>query len=95
MTLSPPVRSAVLEVVRQLRQPERHLPTDSIGWMIVDELGRDAYRDTAIHPLAQVREALGLPREEHGSLARWARGKSRAEVAQALEAVATYPGPGR
>jgi hypothetical protein len=92
MTLSPPVRSAVLEVVRLLRDPERHLHTDSIGWMIVDELGIDAYRDTARSPLEQVRAALGLSPILPGSLARWARGKSREEVAQALENVAT-PAP--
>lgn len=89
MTLSPPVRSAVLEVVRRLRDSERHLHTDSIGWMIVDDLGLEAYRDTVMRPLEQVRAALGLPQYEIGSLARWARGKSREEVAEALERVAT------
>ena len=88
MTLSPPVRTAVLEVVRRLRDPERHLRTDSVGWMIVDELGPCAYRDTRHTPLTQVRKALGVA---HGaeSLAQWARGKSREEVAEALERVAT------
>lgn len=89
MTLSPPVRAAVLEVVRQLRDPWRHLSSmDSIGWMIVDECGLDAYRDTALSPLAQVRAALGISNGA-GSLAVWARGKSREEVAQALEKAAT------
>jgi hypothetical protein len=94
MTLSPTVRSAVLEVVRQLRDPDRHMNTDSIGWMIVDELGLDAYRDTAMSPLAQVREALGVSNGA-GSLAAWARGKSREEVAQELERIATSPDPAR
>lgn len=94
MTLSPPVRSAVLEVVRQLRDTDQRLHTDAVGWMIVDELGLDAYRDTAKSPLAQVREALGIS-NGLGSLAIWARGKSREEVAQALELVATSPSPAR
>jgi hypothetical protein len=94
MILSPPVRSAVLEVVRQLRDPDRHMNTDSIGWMIACELGLEAYRDTVTTPLAQIREALGVSNGT-GSLAHWARGKSRAEVARALEAIATTPCPTR
>lgn len=94
MTLSPPVRAAVLEVVRRLRDPDRHLHMDSVGWMIVDELGLEAYRDTAKSPLAQVREALGIS-NGLGSLALWARGTSREEVAEALERVATSAGRGR
>ena len=87
MTLSPPVRAAVLEVVRLLRDPERHIHVDSIGWLIVDELGLEAYRDTAMRPLEQVRAALGLP-SIPGALEGWARGKTREEVAQALERLA-------
>lgn len=87
MTLSPPVRAAVLEVVRRLRDPMRDVRTDSIGFMILDAMGRSA-TSPSLSPLGDVREALGL-HNGLSTLATWARGKSREEVAQALERVAT------
>lgn len=89
MTLSPPVRSAVLEVVRRLRDPERVCHVDSIGAMTLEMLDLNP---TNVAQRAATREslrlALNLP-PVPGSLARWARGKSRQEVAEALERVAT------
>lgn len=84
MNLSPPVRSAVLEVVRRLRDPTRECHVDSVGFMVLDALGRAA-TSPSLSPLGEVRAALGL-NSGLGTLARWARGKSREEVAQALEA---------
>lgn len=87
MTLSPPVRSAVLEVVRRLRDPMRECHVDSIGAMVLSAMGcAGAIRHH--EALESLRLALGLSAVP-GSLARWARGKSREEVAQALERVAT------
>lgn len=87
MTLPPPVRHAVLEVVRRLRDPMRECHVDSIVSMVLAALRYDdAIRSEAV--LNALRVALGRS-PVPGSLARWARGKSREEAAQALERVAT------
>lgn len=86
MILSPPVRSAVLEVVRRLRDPMRECHVDSIGSMVLDSMPH-ANSSSRAAVLELLRLALGLP-PIPGSLARWARGKSREEVAQELERVA-------
>lgn len=89
MTLPPFVRFAVLEVVRRLRDPMRECHVDSIGAMVVGALPYAHSRTPIVHGavLESLRLALGMP-PIPGSLARWAQGKSREEVAQALERVA-------
>jgi hypothetical protein len=87
MTLPPPVRAAVLEVVRRLRDPMRECHVDSVGFMILEAMPEGAVRPGkfgANAVLAEVRWALNLP-SRYGSIHQWARGKSREEVAQALE----------
>lgn len=90
MTLPPPVRAAVLEVVRLLRDPMRECHVDSVGVMVLDSMPHTnpVQRSATLDIL---RLSLGLS-PIPGSLARWAQGKSREEVAQALERVAKeYP----
>jgi hypothetical protein len=91
MTLPPPVRAAVLEVAARLRDPMRECHVDSISSMVTGAMRdmRDAGPVKVEAALNALRISLGLP-IVHGSLARWARGKSREEVAAALEQVATF-----
>jgi hypothetical protein len=93
MILSPPVRDAVLEVVRRLRDPMRECYVDKVGSMVLDAMvgNGPGQRHAALEAL---RLALGLSIVP-GSLARWARGKSREEVAAALEKIATPGAPAR
>lgn len=79
--LSPATRAAVLEVVLRLRDPMLDVRTESVGSAI-----RYASSDFGISHVRDVRAALGLGGP--GSLARWGSGKSREEVAQALEEIA-------
>lgn len=89
MTLSPPVRAAVLEVVRRLRDPKREATPEAVGAYVRCQL---AYNADATWALREVRSGLGFDENDVASIPRWARGKSREEVAQALEKIAT---PGR
>jgi hypothetical protein len=89
MTLSPPVRTAVLEVVRRLRDPECVCHVDNVGFMLLDAMP-NPYPRSRHAALESLRLALGLDTIP-GSLARWARGKSREEIAKALDRVATSP----
>lgn len=87
MNLSPPVRAAVLEVVRRLRDPTREPLVGSVGFMILDAMPpADIHSKHAV--LEALRLSLGLS-PVPGSLARWAHGKPREEVAKGLERVAT------
>lgn len=86
MNLSPPVRAAVLEVVRRLRSPEREATPEAVGAYIRCQF---AHNLDASWALREVRAALGLDESDLASIPRWARGKSREEVAAALERVAT------
>lgn len=90
MTLPPPVRAAVLEVVRRLRDPMRECHVDNVGFMVVKALPDSVGLRSVTYAAAldALRLSLGLSAVP-GSLARWARGKSREEVAQALERIAT------
>jgi len=82
MTLSHATRNAVLEVVRRLRDPMLIIHVDSIGYEILW-----AHVGPPRVALDEVRAALGM--EGKCALANWARGKSREEVAKALERIAT------
>lgn len=86
MTLPSPVRSAVLEVVRRLRDPMRECHVDNVGYMVCATLPESIgmRHITYAAALDALRLALNLS-PVPGSLARWARGKSREEVAKALE----------
>lgn len=86
MILPPPVRAAVLEVVRHLRNPERECHVDNVGHMVLYALPRNEAHHSVTYAatLDALRLALGLS-PVPGSLARWAKGKSREEVAKALE----------
>jgi hypothetical protein len=93
MTLPPPVRAAVTEVAQRLRDPMRECHVDTVGWMVLAAMPTvDARQRHAV--LEALRIALGLSLVP-GSLARWAKGKSREEVAKALEKVATSEGSER
>lgn len=90
MILPPPVCAAVLEVVRRLRDPMRECHVDNVGRMALEAMESAPYiaavqRSATLNAL---RLALGLS-PVPGSLARWASGKSREEVTQALEKAAT------
>lgn len=82
MSLSTATRDAVLEVVKRLRDPMLSVSVDSIGWEICWE-----FRGSMLSKLDEVRAALGV--HGPGSISNWARGKSREEVAEALERIAT------
>lgn len=86
MTLPHPLRSAVLEVVRRLRAPDSDAQPVSIGPMVLEAMApMESAQQHAVFDT--LRLSLGLSAIP-GSLARWARGKSREEVAQALERIA-------
>jgi hypothetical protein len=93
MILPPPVRAAVTEVAQRLRDPMRECHVDTVGWLVLSAMPTvDARQRHAV--LEALRIALGLSLVP-GSLARWAKGKSREEVAKALEKVATSEGSER
>lgn len=87
MTLPPPVRAAVLEVAQRLRDSARDCHPHMVGSMVLDAM-HTVLAGQRHAVLDSLRLALGLP-PVPGSLARWASGKSREEVAAALERVAT------
>lgn len=93
MTLPASVRSSVLEVVQRLRDPMREVEVTSVGFLILDAM-TDLRPGEGAVVLNALRLALDLP-PVPGSIARWASGKSRDEVAEALEAVATSDDAGR
>jgi hypothetical protein len=93
MTLSPVVCAAARKVAAHLRDPIRESRHRLVGSMMVDAMpSLNAVQRHAM--LDSLRLALGLS-PVPGNLARWATGKSREEVAAALEQVATSVAPER
>lgn len=88
MSLSPATREAVLEVVKRLRDPMRSVAVDSLGWEVyASQSARRSRLRSRSQIRAELRSALGV--SGISSLADWTRGKSREEVAEALERIAT------
>jgi len=85
VSLSPATRTAVLEVVKRLRDPMRAVHVDSTGWEVM------AACNETMSAVNEVRCALGVCGP--GSISKWAHGKSREEVADALERLAAEPTP--